>query len=181
MKRTISLCKGAVEFNNPTGLCVLNEHVYVCDEGSNSIKVLNGDLEFVKSFGEEILKSPRDIKYKDDKLIALTKCENTIHTFNKQHIYLRPIHLTGQKNDISPNPFFTRDLEGNFIICDPIGNCLKSFRRAFRVTRRWILTATSSNRYRQLQAYRNLFKNRSQLHSNAKSSKQFTNFSILVS
>ena len=127
MKQTISEGRGAVKFNDPTGLCVLNEHVYVCDKGSNSIKVLNGDLEFVKSFGKEFLESPQDIKYKDEKLFVLTQSENTIHTFNTQHIYLRPIPLTGQKNEIPESLFFTIDLEGNFIICDPIGNCLKVF------------------------------------------------------
>ena len=127
VKQTTSEGRGAVEFNNQSGLCVLNEHVYVCDGRSNSIKVLNGDLEFVKSFGEEVLKSPRDIKYKDDKLFVLTQSENKIHSFNTQHIYLRPIPLTGQKNEISVSVFFTIDLEGNFIICDLIGNCLKVF------------------------------------------------------
>ena len=127
VKQTISEGRGAVKFNIPFGLCELNKHVYVCDGGSNSIKVLNGDLEFVKSFGKEFLESPRDIKYKDDKLFVLTQSENTIHTFNTQHIYLRPILFTGQKNEISVSFFFTIDLEGNFIICDTIGNCLKVF------------------------------------------------------
>ena len=127
VKQTISEGRGAVKFNNPTGLCVLNEHVYVCDQGSNSIKVLNKNLKFVKSFGEEVLKSPRDIKYKYDKLFVLTKRKNIIHAFNTQHIYLRPIPLTGQKNKISESFFFTIDLEENFIISDSDGDCLKVF------------------------------------------------------
>ena len=109
-------------------LCIHNQSVYVCDSIKNKIDIFTFDLQFMKSFGESKLGYPRDIKTHRDTIFVLTQVDNSIHSFNAQHEFIRSIPLTGHNNANIPQAFFfTIDVDGNFVISNRDNDCLKIF------------------------------------------------------
>ena len=54
------------EFDDPRGLTLYNNHVYICEGENHRIQVFDLDLNFVRSIGshgQEILESPHDIQF----------------------------------------------------------------------------------------------------------------------
>ena len=119
--------ENAIQLKNPTGMCVHNEFVYICNYGNNRIEVLKLDLTFVKNFGEGKLEYPQDIKVFKNQIFVLVQLNSTIQTFNTEHNYLRSIHFTGLQNQISHAFFFTIGSKGNFIVSDIKTGCLNVF------------------------------------------------------
>ena len=117
--------ENAIQLKSPTGMCVHNEFVYICNFGHNRIEVLKLDLTFVKNFGK--LEYPEDIKLFKNQIFVLVLLNSTIHTFNTEHKYLRSIHFTGLQSQISHAFFFTIDNKGYFIVSDYEASCLKVF------------------------------------------------------
>ena len=62
----------------PSSLCVLNQSVYVCDNGKHRVALFNFDLLFIKSFGESKLRYPEDIKIYKNTIFVLTQSDNSI-------------------------------------------------------------------------------------------------------
>ena len=102
--------------------------VYICNKGHNGIELLKLDLSFIKNFGEDKLEYPQDIKPFNYQIFVLVKHDNTIHTFNTEHNFLRSIHFTGLQSQISYSSFFfTIDNKGSFIVSVRKAGCLKVF------------------------------------------------------
>ena len=67
---------GDGEFLCPFGIAIneVNGDIYVCDFYSNQVQIFSKDYSFISHFGNEILKSPRDIKLTRDYIFVL--CDN---------------------------------------------------------------------------------------------------------
>ena len=117
-----------IQQDTPSSLCINNQSVYVCDSEKHRIGLFNFDLQFIKSFGESKIRYPRDINIHRDTIFVLTQEDDSIHSFNAQHEFIRSIPLTGHNNANIPNAFFfVIDVDGNFVISDRNNGCLKIF------------------------------------------------------
>ena len=67
---------GDGEFLCPFGIAIneVSGDIYVCDFYSNQVQIFSKDYSFISHFGNEILKSPRDIKLIRDYIFVL--CDN---------------------------------------------------------------------------------------------------------
>ena len=102
--------------------------MYVCNSEKHRIDLFTFDLQFIESFGESEIRYPEDIKIHRDTIFVLTQIDNSIHSFNAQHEFIRSIPLTGHNNANNPNAFFFAiDVDGNFVISDRESGCLKIF------------------------------------------------------
>ncbi|KAI6660453.1 RING finger protein nhl-1 [Oopsacas minuta] len=121
------------QLDSPTSLYVMNSRVYVCDTNNNRIQVLNTNLNPLSSFGEGHLILPTDIKIRSGQIYVLTRDDNKMHGFTMEGQHLWSLPLTGQERQISVAFFFELDSNGNLIIPDPSGQCLKVFSNDYRL------------------------------------------------
>ena len=121
------------QLDSPTSLYVMDGRVYVCDTNNNRIKVLSTDLNPLWSFGEGHLNLPTDIKIRGEQIYVLTRDDNKMHGFNLDGQHQWSLPLTGQEQQISAAFFFELDSNGNLIIPDPTGRCLKVFSNDYRL------------------------------------------------
>ena len=115
------------QLNSPTSLYVINSRVYVCDTNNNRIKVFNTELNPLWCFGERHLTLPTDIKIRGGQIYVLTRDDNKVHGFTMEGEHLWSLPLTGQEKQMSVAFFFELDSNGNIIIPDPRGQCIKIF------------------------------------------------------
>ena len=117
----------AGQLNSPTSLCVINSRVYVCDTNNNRIQVFSTDLNPLHCFGGRHLTYPTDIKIRAGQIYVLTRDDNKVHGFTMEGEHLWSLPLTGQEKQMSVAFFFELDSNGNVIIPDPRGQCIKVF------------------------------------------------------
>ena len=116
------------QLDNPSSLCIYNQSVYVCNSGKHRIDLFTFDLQFIKSFGESKICYPEDIKTHRDTILVLTQEDDSIHSFNAQHEFIRSIPLTGHNDANIPQAFFFAiDVNGNYVVSDGDNGCLKIF------------------------------------------------------
>ena len=78
VKSTSLVGENAIQLKSPTGMCVQNELVYICNTGHNRIEVLKQDLTFVMNFGKDKLEYPEDIKLFKNQIFVLTQLNISI-------------------------------------------------------------------------------------------------------
>ena len=121
-------------FRFPTGLCINpdNGDLYVCDSGNNRVIVFTKNLVYKRTFGNGILKRPKDIKIDHNgEIIVLDSNNFCFHFFDKKGKHLGqiiqndddPMKLFGLKEP----QFFDLDFQGNAIISDAGNHCLSVF------------------------------------------------------
>ena len=115
------------QLSSPTSLYVIKSRVYVCDTNNNRIQVFNTELQPLWCFGARHLTFPTDIKIRSGQIYVLTRDDNRVHGFTMEGGHLWSLPLTGQEKQMSVAFFFELDSNGNVIIPDPKGQCIKIF------------------------------------------------------
>ena len=110
--------KGELEFNYPIGLTIaeLNGNIYVSDYNNNRIQILSQDFSFVSQFGNDTLKSPRNVKLSKEFIFVLDGSNPCLHLFSYNHILHKSVIFRGKgKQVINPWNFFI-DQTDNILI-----------------------------------------------------------------
>lgn len=88
------------EIKLPMGLTIdVNYDIYVADAKRNSIVVLNENMRTIREFGQNELKTPRDVKLQENNVVV---CDNStefnVHIFNRRGDLLKDIIKLKQGN-----------------------------------------------------------------------------------
>ena len=118
-----------LEFNYPYGLTIdeSNGNIYVSDYTNNRIQILSQDFRFISQFGNDILKSPRNVKLSKEYIFVLDGSNPCLHLFNHYHILQKNVISRGKGMQvIDPWNFFI-DRADNFLISDYGSNSIHVF------------------------------------------------------
>ena len=110
---------GEGQFNNPCGITInqSNGEIFVCDGGKHIVKIVK-DFQFKSQFGQEILKSPTDIKLTSEFIYVLSYTKPFLYSFEHDLTQIQSPVLTSISKHLK-NPWsFCIDGAGNFIISD---------------------------------------------------------------
>ena len=96
----------------------ISGYVYVSDYCNHRIKILDGDLRYVRHISHESMTSPCDVKLTPDKVYVLSAAL-CIHVFSHEGEKIQSLILC----EFSPRfdestPFFCLDIKDNFVISD---------------------------------------------------------------
>lgn len=112
-------------FNCPIGLTAYNGKIYVCDTNNNRIQVFDQELKYIKKFGMNRLYLPTDIKVRDNKIIVITRDDNSLHRFTLDGEFIEKCKF---RTDVTSLGFFFEvDISGNFLISKPMESCIKIY------------------------------------------------------
>ena len=116
-------------FQDITTLCANNESLYVCNRGKDKIDLFDYNLVYKRSFGEDILDYPQDIKVHTDKIFVFLPISEKILVFSTELQFIYFIPITTQNYNSFGFHFFTIDQNENFVITDGLSGCLHIFSR----------------------------------------------------
>ena len=126
---------GELEFNCPFGLTIdeSNGNIYVSDCYNNRIQILSQDFRFISQFGNDILKSLRDVKLSKEYIIVLDESNPCLHLFNYNHILQKSVISRGKgMRVIDPWRFFI-DQTDNILFSDRGSNTIHVFNTEFKL------------------------------------------------
>ncbi|MEX2524238.1 MAG: NHL repeat-containing protein [Gammaproteobacteria bacterium] len=82
---------GPGQFNDPTGIAVTADEVFIADARNSRIQVLDKKGNFLRAFGTEVLGRPMNLAVADGKLYVPDYFKDVIHVFTPAGEYLRAI------------------------------------------------------------------------------------------
>ena len=116
------------EFNDPRGVTLYDNQVYVCDPGNHRIQVFDLDLKFIRSIGSSRnvrgeLNVPHDVKFDTGGNIYVAEFENgRVQVMDASGRFIRAFGQEGKGKLTQPSALHIID---NFVyVSDYIGNCI---------------------------------------------------------
>lgn len=105
------------QFNDPNGVCWMNDCVYVCDSRNKRIQVLSNDLEYINSIDNgSYLQHPEDLDFdKKGNMYVIDSGNKSVITFDQDNNHVQSIKLPEQEIDF---PVSIRIFAGNFYVSD---------------------------------------------------------------
>ena len=111
---------GIYHFNEPRQLAVsINRHIYVSDRYNNRIKVLEGNLHYIRHISHQSMTRPGDVRLTPDKVYVLCNSDAYfIHVFTHAGEKIESIipHEYSPRVNFTNPYFLCIDNRGNFII-----------------------------------------------------------------
>lgn len=109
---------GPGQFNDPTGIAVTTDKVFVADARNSRIQVLDKKGNFLRAFGTEMLGRPMNLAIADGKLYVPDYFKDVIHVFTLAGAYLRAIKAQDGLN--SPGGVAVYP-DGSLLVADTYG------------------------------------------------------------
>lgn len=106
---------GPGQFNDPTGIVVTADEVFVADASNSRIQVLDKQGNFLRAFGTERLGRPMNLAIADGKLYVPDYFEDVIYVFTLGGEFLRAIEADDGLN--SPGGVAVRP-DGSLLVAD---------------------------------------------------------------
>ena len=127
--------RGELEFINLFGLTIdeSNGDIYICDYNNNRIQILNNDLSFKSQFGNDTLKSPRDVKLSKEYIYVLDESNPCLHLFSYNHILQKSVISRGEGMEVIFPFYFFVDQTENILISDFSSNFIHIFNTEFQL------------------------------------------------
>ena len=121
--------QGEKEFDRPLGLTIdeSNGDIYICDCDNNRIQILTVKYEFKSLFGNDTLKSPRDIKLSREYIYVLDQSNPCLHLFNYDFILEKSVISLGAGMQLYNANYIFIDQTDNILISDCDSNSIKIF------------------------------------------------------
>ena len=120
---------GETQFNYPLGLDVSdkNNNIYVCDRSNHRIQILTEELKYHSVLGIDLLKSPRDVKVTQDRVLVLAENDPCMFVFNSDHVLTNRLITRGDGKQTNYPCRFDIDKEYNIIMSDHSNHCVYVF------------------------------------------------------
>ncbi|MEX0706990.1 MAG: NHL repeat-containing protein [Woeseia sp.] len=109
---------GPGQFNDPTGIAVTADEVFIADARNSRIQVLDKQGNFLRAFGTEQLGRPMNLAIADGKLYVPDYFADVVHVFALDGEYLRAI--TAEDGLNSPGGVAVRS-DGSLLVADTYG------------------------------------------------------------
>ena len=117
------------QFNDPAGLTVYNDNIFVCDRNNHRIQVFDNDLNFVRSFGSlgnegGKFDSPIDVTFDTEEHMYVADCGNSrVQVLDTSGQFIRVLGDESEDNATRPsglhlcnNYVYVSDWSGNRIV-----------------------------------------------------------------
>lgn len=132
--------KGPGQFNEPTGIALIADEVFVADARNARIQVYSSAGDFRRMFGEEFLERPMNISFKDRQLYVADYFRDSIEVFDFDGTHLYSITGTGedgQNNGLnSPGGVDVFD-DGSLLVADTYNHRVVHLSRDGQVLASW--------------------------------------------
>ena len=120
---------GEVQFKHPFGLDVSDRtnNIYVCDCNNHRIQILTEELKYHSMLGIDLLKYPRDVKVKRDRVLVLDESDPCMFVFDSDHVLTNRLITRGVRKQTNSPFCFDIDREYNIIMSDCNNHCVYVF------------------------------------------------------
>ncbi|MDT8408802.1 MAG: NHL repeat-containing protein [Wenzhouxiangellaceae bacterium] len=125
---------GPRQFNDPTGIAVTADELFVADARNSRIQVLDKQGNFVRAFGSEVLGRPMNLAIADGKLYAPDYFNDVVHVFTLAGEHERAIEAEDGLD--SPGGVAVR-ADGTLLVADTYGQRIVQLAENGKVLRAW--------------------------------------------
>lgn len=125
---------GEGQFNDPTGIAVTDDEVFVADARNGRIQVFDKNGVFRRAFGQERLGRPMNLTIVDDRLYVPDYFKDVIHVFRLDGSIERTMAIDDGLN--SPGGVAVR-ADGSLLVADTYGQRVVQIGNSGEVLRSW--------------------------------------------
>lgn len=122
------------QFNDPTGIAVTADEVFVSDARNNRIQVFDKQGNFKRAFGSEVLGRPMNLAVAKGKLYVPDYFEDVVHVFTTVGDYLQAIHA--EDGFDSPGGVAVRP-DGTLLVADTYASRIVHIASDGRLLKTW--------------------------------------------
>lgn len=110
-----------IGIGNPSGICIYNNHIYVCDTENNCIIKLNKDLEMLEAYGTLGMEygnfsRPMDITFSGNSFYVLDSGNNRVQKFSAEFEYQETYNLEHLASEQGSGLYISIAVDGEGII-----------------------------------------------------------------
>ena len=106
---------GTKQFSFIRGIDCCDKFLYICDYSYQIIHVFDLNLNYIKDFGSEQIRTPIDVSIHSDRIYILSRSMSSIYCYSKDCTFQKE---TGGDKPMPTAPFMVIDLKSNFLISD---------------------------------------------------------------
>lgn len=125
---------GPLQFNDPTGIAVTTDAIFIADARNSRIQVLDKKGNFLREFGHDRLGRPMNLAVADGRLYVPDYFKDVVHVFTLGGDYLRAIAAEDGLN--SPGGLAVR-ADGSLLVADTYAQRVVLLTPDGKVLKRW--------------------------------------------